>query len=241
MTVDKKKKIGLIIATGALVNLLTGCSKEIVDDYSDKDLISTNINIENSDFAKKTIEQKLDVNGEEFKVVLNFTKDDDNWRITTDKTLNYEIKTEGLNENKEVYIDNIHMDTSIVSTKAAYNGIIQDNMDDRIHNTLMLGIPVSDTNTFYGINIIEGKNEEFKDAYGRQITESNILADGIYANKIDIVIDLLIKDKTTEEIRCVSVKTTLLVEANNEITIEENGKTYIKTYNRDGSYKKNRE
>lgn len=38
------------------------------------------------------------------------------------------------------------------------NGILQDTMDDRIHNSLMLGFPISDDVCHIGINQIEGQN-----------------------------------------------------------------------------------
>ena len=158
-----------------------------------------------------------------------------------------EIYTEGLPTNKEVYIDNIHTDTSIVSTKAKIDGIKQDTMDDKIHNSLMYGFPISDTNSYYGINEIEGENKEFIDGYiwgynslnkgeisQQRLLESKFLEGGVWANKIDSVIDLIIIDNNTNEMRTVSVPSILLVEANNKIRMSD-GTTY--EYDREGNSK----
>jgi len=155
---------------------------------------------------------------------------DDVWRITANKDLHMLIKTEGLPSNLKVYIDNIHIDTSIVSTNAYFDGILQDTMDDRIHNSLMLGFPISDTISYFGTNEIEGQNTEFIEgscyAYngtgGGSVTskrylESNYLEKGCWANKISAAIGLLIEDVNTGEIRGVDVKSDLQVKVNNRI------------------------
>jgi len=116
-----------------------------------------------------------------------------------------------------------------------------------------LGFPISDTENYLGINTIEGGNQEFIQGYSfgsqyyssgtiRQLRrlESDYLEDGVYANKIDTVIDLIIVDKEKNEpIRQKSVASKLLVEINNVITFEEtkDDRTEKVTYkyNKDGS------
>ena len=226
---------------------LTGCDKELAPDNSDIDILTTNGSGSND--LNNGIEQVKDVDGEEFKLVIKYYNNDKAWHINANKNLYFSITTSGLSENLEVYIDNVHMDTSIVSTKAGYNGIKQDSMDDRIHNSLMLGFPISDTKSYYGINTIEGENQEFIEGYvyGNQYyesgtieqkrrLESDYLEDGVYANRIDSVIDLIIVDKATKEpLRQVSVDSQLLVEVNNIVSFENGGEVTTYKYNRDGS------
>ena len=233
---------------------LTGCHetiKEQAPDNSNIDILVTKGN--NTDDLNNGIEQIKTIEGEDFQIVINYYSDENEWHINADKDLYFSVKTKNLPDDLKIYIDNIHMDTSIVSTKAAYNGIKQDSMDDRIHNSIMLGFPISDTENYLGINTIEGGNQEFIQGYSygsqyyssgsiRQLRrlESDYLEDGVYANKIDTVIDLIIVDKETNEpIRQKSVASKLLVEINNVITFEEtkDDRTEKVTYkyNKDGS------
>ena len=77
------------------------------------------------------------------------------------KVISHEVtRTDGVTDEK-VYIDNIHTDTSICSYYAQIDGVMQDTMDDRIHNSLILGFSISDTNSYRGINQIEGQNDTF--------------------------------------------------------------------------------
>ena len=121
------------------------------------------------------------------------------------KVISHEVtRTDGVTDEK-VYIDNIHTDTSICSYYAQINGVMQDTMDDRIHNSLMLGFSISDTNSYSGINQIEGQNDTFVKGFAsgyngyhsasiteQRFLESDFLKNGVYANKISSVIDLII-------------------------------------------------
>ena len=66
----------------------------------------------------------------------------------------------------------------------------------------------------------------------RRFTEVDFLSRGVWANRIDTVIDLLIKDKNTGIINTVSVNTVLLVEADN--TIKYSDGTAV-TYDKEGN------
>ncbi len=241
----RKQLFALMLASSVGLSV-TGCGEELGSSNDSYDVLKT-VNNESTDNVLSGVTQLIDVPGEEFKLKVIYSSDEKEWRITSDKTLNMEIYTEGLPTNKEVYIDNIHTDTSIVSTKAKIDGIKQDSMDDRIHNSLMYGFPISDTNSYYGINEIEGENKEFIEGYlwgynsyaGAEISqerllESDFLEYGVWANKIDSVIDLIIIDNNTNEMRTVSVPSIILVEASNKIRKSDGT---IKEYDRDGHYK----
>lgn len=245
-----KKQIAALILSGSITLTTSGCiEKELAPDVSEVDLLETNN--ESSEELNNGVTQIKQVQGEEFSLIIGYISGDKDWRINANKKLYIEIKTKDLPDNKEVYIDNIHMDTSIVSTKAGYNGILQDTMDDRIHNSLMLGFPISNTNSYFGINEIEGENAEFLEGYvygayyytsgsleTKRRLESDYLSDGVWANKIDSVIDLIIINKDTNELRQVSVDSSLLVEVNDKIEFKtENGNIIVYDYERDGSRK----
>ena len=244
----KNLKLNTKILAFALASgiALTGCDAvEMGADNSEYDMLSTVKN--SSDDILSGITQTLDVNGEDFKLLVKYSTEEKEWRITSDKRINMEIQTLNLPSNKEVYIDNVHTDTSIISTKVMFDGIKQDTMDDRIHNSQMIGFPIDDDTSYYGINEIEGENKDFISGYvygyngystgtisEKRFYESDFLEQGVYANKIDSIIDLIIIDNTTGETRAVSVPSILLVEANNKITMSD-GTVY--EYDREGNKK----
>lgn len=200
----------------------------------------------------KILPQEIEVPGEKFKLVIEYYLDEDSskkWTITDNKKLYTKVYTKGLPEGMKVWIDNIHTDVSIVASRETMNGILQDTMDDRIHNSLMYGFPISDSVYFYGVNIIEGQNDTFiKGSYRgfngyssgtveeKRYTEKKYLESGVYANKIISSYGLLIQVGDNEPYG-VDVSSDVVVLAYNKIVTEyESGKKEIRTYNRDGSY-----
>lgn len=200
----------------------------------------------------KILPQESEVPGEKFKLVIEYYLDEDSskkWTITDNKKLYTKVYTKGLPEGMKVWIDNIHTDVSIVASRETMNGILQDTMDDRIHNSLMYGFPISDSVYFYGVNIIEGQNDTFiKGSYRgfngyssgtveeKRYTEKKYLESGVYANKIISSYGLLIQVGDNEPYG-VDVSSDVVVLAYNKIVTEyESGKKEIRTYNRDGSY-----
>lgn len=249
---NNKNKVRLSAFALASTIMLSGCATEMSNNYDKEyDVLDTNENYE--DGLTRGVKQVIPVNGEDFSLVVIYNcPAGDDWRITSDKSLYIEIYTEGLSDDKEVYIDNIHTDTSIMATNAYFDGIIQDTCDDRIHNSLMLGFPISDTQSYYGINKIEGQNSEFVRGYGygysgytsvsvdtRRYLESHFLEKGVYANKISSAIGLLIVDKATGRVlRGVDVNSDIQILVNNRITFK-NKDTYVTyEYDRSGARRK---
>ena len=121
------------------------------------------------------------------------------------KVISHEVtRTDGVTDEK-VYIDNIHTDTSICSYYAQIDWVMQDTMDDRIHNSLILGFSISDTNSYRGINQIEGQNDTFVKGFAsgyngyhsasiteQRFLESDFLKTIRISIKISSVIDLII-------------------------------------------------
>lgn len=232
----KKFKLRTKLSTFAVamaLTSLTGCEKKELAPTEHYDVIETDESLLNN------LIQTIDVPNENFKLVAEFSCDDSSkreWRITSDKYLYIKINTQNLDDNTEVYIDNIHIDTSIKSKYAIIDGIMQDTMDDRVHNSLMIGFPISNDTYYYGVNAIEGCNKDFIQGtfYGyegyssgtveqKRYTESDYIELGVYANKISVVVDLLVKGPNDKDYRNISVYTDFLVNTSTkEIEYEDN-------------------
>lgn len=236
------------LLAGGLAFSLCACDAVVYDDN-----IEANYSVLDSQGEDvRIVPQVLEVPGEDFKLVVEYYLDEDaskKWCITDNKKIFTKIYTQGLDSDTKVYIDDIHTDTTLVSTKETMNGILQDTMDDGPHNGLILGYPISDSVSFYGVNQIDGQNDTF--IHGsflgfsgyqsgtieeERYTEEDYLKAGVYANEISSVYGLLIQ-KGDQEPYGVDVSSDIVVLAYNKIiTNYESGKQDIKTYNRDGSY-----
>ncbi len=212
------KKAGCLVVAGAMVISLTGCMEREISTNANAsyDIIDTTSN----EALENGITQILDIPGEDFKLVVNYQcelQEGEKWTITSDKQIDIEARTDGLPSDISVYIDNVHIDTTICSYYPQVDGITQDSMDDRIHNSVLMGFELSDAITYYGINQIEGQNQTFIQGsiHGfsgytngsiseRRFLESDYLEKGVYANKMSSIFDLIIvyPDGRT---RCVSV------------------------------------
>ncbi len=216
-----KQKGQFLLLAGIVSTSLTACYREVSTNSSVKyDTIDTT----DENLVTSGIKQVLSVPGEDFKLVVNYRcilEDNAKWTVTSDKEMYMDICTDGLNSNTKVYIDNVHIDTTIRSIYPSVDGITQDSMDDRIHNSLMLGFPISDTNVYSSVNCIEGQNQSFTQGsfYGfngyysgtiqqKRYLESDYLEAGVYANKICSIIDLIIV-KPDNSTKCVSVPSTV--------------------------------
>ena len=223
-----KKLLALTLMGAMAVTSLTGCYSTEMAPIEKYDVVGQDAIIEDNELLSKGLLQVLDVPGEKFKLKTQYTCDehgDREWRVTSDKFLYLKVNTDGLAEDTEVYIDNIHIDTSIKSKYAVMDGIIQDTMDDRVHNAQMIGFPISDDKYYYGVNAIEGSNQQFIQGtfYGyngystgtveqQRRTESEYVGKfGVYANKFQIVYDLLVQGPNDKTPRNISVNTDFIV------------------------------
>jgi len=218
----KVRVAALVLAASSMFSL-TACEGKEMAPEEEYDVV---IQGDDSSFSKG-LTQTLDVPGQSFKLVTEYNCDSASkreWRITSDKFLYYSVKTSGLLEGTEVYIDNVHIDTSVKSKYASVDGILQDSMDDHVHSSQLVGFPVSDTTLYYGVNAIEGCNQDFIKGtfYGyngyssgeieeKRYTESDYIEMGVYANKIQIVYDLLVKGPNDKDFSNISVATDFIV------------------------------
>lgn len=237
------KKAGCVLVAGVMVFSLTGCMEREVSTNANTsyDVIDTTSN----EALENGITQVIAVPGESFKLVVNYQcelQEDERWTVTSDKQINTEIRTDGLPAGTQVYIDNVHTDTTICSYYPQVDGVTQDTMDDRIHNAQMLGFPISDSNTYVGINQIEGQNETFIKGFvhgyngyssgsisEKRFLESDYLEKAVYANKITSIIDLIIVNG--EEMTCVSVPSEVQVSVWPFIEVQKSdGTKYYRYY-----------
>lgn len=233
----------VVMATG-----FSGCGEQVVTD----DAMAVYDVIDSNGEDIEIMPQEIEVPGENFKLVVEYSLDDNaskKWRITDNKKITTKVYTKGLPEGVKVYIDNVHTDTTIVATKETMNGITQDSMDDRIHNSLMYGFPISDTAYLICVNEIEGQNETFisGSVHGfngytngsiseKRFLETDYLEAGVYANKISSSYGLLIQ-KGDNEPYGIDVSSDIVILACNTITkVDSQGNETIYTYDRDGSY-----
>lgn len=240
-----KKALGasMIIMSTAVVG---GCdAKTVTEDVTE--IYST---IDSNDESGKIDPQVVDVAGEDFKLVIenSIDKADKKWRITSNKQILTKINTKGLPADTEVWIDNIHTDTYIISTTEEMYGIKQDSMDDHSHSEQVLGFPISDTISYYGYNEIEGQDKDFIEgsSYGfngyssgtieqRRHSESEYLEETVYANEISSVYDLWVQ-KGNQKPYMTTAKSTIVVLVCNEVKKEEDGKVKVYRYDRNGEY-----
>lgn len=228
-----KVRVAAFVLAASSMFTLCGCEGELAP-KEEYDIVIQG----DDDSLSKGLTQTLAVPGESFKLVTEYTCDSASkreWRITSDKFLYYSVKTSDLPEGTEVYIDNVHIDTSIKSKYASMDGILQDSMDDHVHSSQLIGFPVSDTTIYYGVNAIEGCNETFikgtiygysgytsGDVTEKRYSEKKYIELGVYANKIQIVYDLLVKGPNDKDFSNISVATDFLVPITNaQNTIEE--------------------
>lgn len=222
---DKIKNVKLRVAAcavaGALAISTTGCSEREMAEVEEYDVL------EQTDDGVLELPQVLEVPGEDFKLVTEYTCDaatKRKWRVTADKFLYFKVNTQDLPDDVEVYIDNVHIDTSIKSKYAVMDGIKQDDMDDHVHTSQAIGYFISDEDSYYGTFAIEGCNKDFIEGtfYGhsgyssgsvteKRYTEQDYMDFGVYANKFQVIYDLLVRDATDKGFRNVSVSTDFLV------------------------------
>lgn len=207
------------VLSSALLLSLAGCHR-YTSSSANSDVQYDTIDTMDEELVTNGIEQLIGVPDEEFKLEVNYKcmlENNSKWTVTSDKQMYMDINTVGLPEGYQVYIDNVHMDATIRSRYPAVDGITQDTMDDRIHNSQMLGFPISDNIAYNNIFNIEGQNDTFIQGTilgfnsisggtidEKRFQEKDYLDKGVYANKISSIIDLIVV-RPDNTVHCVSV------------------------------------
>lgn len=226
---------------GTETELATQSVVDTIDSNSEEDIING--------FTKE-----LEVPGEKFKLRVKYDcieiGDNKKWTITSDKKIMLTINTVGLPKDTKVWIDNIHIDTSIVGTRKKMDSIIQDTMDDRIHNSKMIGFPISDEIKLYTTNSIQGQDKDFVQGtfFGlsgysssgelkqERYEESDYLGRGVYANKISSIFGLLVQGPNEIEPHGVDTWDDINIRVYDTVAIQTDKGIEYRKYADDGSY-----
>lgn len=134
------------------------------------------------------------------------------------------VMTENLPNEYEVYIDHVHADILLKSKSPQVNGITQDTMDDSFHGYSQDGFFINNTTEYYNIFTIEGYTNQFYEMWGfvtgtygtinasySRLTETNLIANGTYAEKLAVVYDLSIKKPGSDKLYTKSVLSEVLI------------------------------
>ncbi len=228
---------------------LTGCGEtELATNRIDSDRI-VDFNGEDN-FLEEGIQKVVEVPGEDWNLVIEYSgqlEDSEYWTITDNKKLHMKIYTQGLPEGYEVYINDIHADTTIVARQVQMNGITQDTMDDGIHGTQLLGFPISNDTCCYITNAIEGQNDDFisgsvvgfrsyteGEVSEKRFLESDYLKKGVVANQVSSIFGLLVKGPNDKEFRAIDADDEISIAVYNRVSyVEDNGSVYEVEYQTD--------
>lgn len=173
-----------------------------------------------------TLEKTHEIEGIEFITTYN-TGDYDlsRWRVTDSKVINMTAEVTNVPEGATVLIEHVHIDMSLKSTDPQLDGLSQDYMDDSYHGTSQDGFFISDKYQYQNKFAIEGFSKDLIDgwtfvcgSYGsgaiseERLTEKNLVQYGrVYANKMQVVYDVLVKYENEEFYHVVSVLDEFLI------------------------------
>jgi hypothetical protein PPSC2_p0464 len=198
---------------------LTGCMNvETVPEEKNLEVLNT--------LKGSTLEKTHEIEGLEFITTYN-TGDYDlsRWRITDSKVINMTAEVINVPEGATVLIEHVHIDMSLKSTDPQLDGLSQDNMDDSYHGISQDGFFISDKYQYQNKFAVEGFSKDLIDgwtfvcgSYGsgsiteERLTEKNLVKYGnVYANKMQVVYDVLVKYADEDFYHVVSVLDEFLI------------------------------
>ena len=211
-----KRYLALILVV-VLAFSLTGCMNvETVPEEKNLEVLNT--------LKGSTLEKTHEIEGLEFITTYN-TGDYDlsRWRITDSKVINMTAEVINVPEGATVLIEHVHIDMSLKSTDPQLDGLSQDNMDDSYHGISQDGFFISDK--YQNKFAVEGFSKDLIDgwtfvcgSYGsgsiteERLTEKNLVKYGnVYANKMQVVYDVLVKYADEDFYHVVSVLDEFLI------------------------------
>lgn len=197
------RKLGLLLVV--IVGLLSACV------MPEPAPIEREIPVLNNDLAEGQLSRTHKVPGERFEFITSYYTEYDTsrWRVTDSKNLKMQarIKVLGEGEGVEVLVEHVHIDISLKSKYAMLDGWSIDSMDDKLHTGPQAGFLVTELYPYENIFAIEGYSETLIEGWGYwtstygyselkeyRLTEDTLVKKGgVYANKVQVVYDLLIK------------------------------------------------
>lgn len=218
-----RRKIISSIALSLMLLGLTGCdANEKVP--VEKDLAT----IELVEGTK--LEQSHDVEGIHFVNVYDLGRYDlSKWRITDSKLLSMEVSATNIPKGTEIIIEHMHATVSLKSTLAQVDGMKQAEMDDSFHGTSQDGFIITEKYPYKNIFAIDGYGETFLKGWGyytgdygscsvteTRLTEKNLIEKHeVYANKLQIVYDIMIKNEGEDKYHTVPISDEFLINVDN--------------------------
>lgn len=213
-----KRYLALILVV-VLAFSLTGCMNvETVPEEKNLEVLNT--------LKGSTLKKTHEIEGLEFITTYN-TGDYDlsRWRITDSKVINMTAEVINVPEGATVLIEHVHIDMSLKSTDPQLDGLSQDNMDDSYHGISQDGFFISDKYQYQNKFAVEGFSKDLIDgwtfvcgSYGsgsiteERLTEKNLVKYGnVYANKMQVVYDVLVKYADEDFYHVVSVLDEFLI------------------------------
>lgn len=213
------KRYFALVLMVVLAFCLTGClDDETVPEEQNLEVLNT--------LKGSTLEKTHEIEGIEFVTTYN-TGDYDlsRWRITDSKVINMTAEVANVPEGATVLIEHVHIDMSLKSTNPQLDGLSQDYMDDSYHGTSQDGFFISDKYQYQNKFAVEGFSKDLINgwtfvcgSYGagnvtqKRLTEENLVQDGeVYANKMQVVYDVLVKYADEDFYHVVSVLDEFLI------------------------------
>ena len=211
-----KRCIALLLVLFTLV--LMGCGAETVPKEKSLEVLSP--------LKGSTLEKTHKIEDFEFITTYNTGKYDlSRWRITDSKVINMTAKVLNLPAGATVLIEHVHVDMSLKSTNPQLDGLSQDFMDDSYHGSSQDGFFVNNKYPYQNKFAVEGFSKDLIngwmfacDSYGagdisqKRLTEENLVASGkVYANKMQVVYDVLVKYADEDFYHVVSVLDEFLI------------------------------
>lgn len=143
-------------------------------------------------------------------------------------------RVRGLPEGATVLIEHVHIDMSLKSTNPQLDGLSQDSMDDSYHGTSQDGFFIDEIYPYQNKFAIEGFSKDLIEGWGfvcgdygsssltqTRLTERNLIQEGdVYANKMQVIYDILIKYAGEDFYHVVSVSDEFLIPVEYEATTE---------------------
>lgn len=214
-----KRYLALALMVLVLAFSLTGCMEvETVPEEKNLEVLNT--------LKGSTLQKTHEIDGLEFITTYN-TGDYDlsRWRITDSKVINMTAEIKSLPKGATVLIEHVHIDMSLKSTSPQLDGLSQDYMDDSYHGTSQDGFFISDKYQYQNKFAVEGFSKDLIDgwifvcgSYGsgsitqERLTEKNLVQYGkVYANKMQVVYDVLVKYADEDFYHVVSVLDEFLI------------------------------
>ena len=215
-----KRYLALVIASVFAIFCLTGCLEgETVPEEKNLEVLTP--------LNGSTLEKKHNIE-ESFEFITTYNTGDydlNRWRITDSKVINMTAKISNVPEGATVLIEHVHIDMSLKSTNPQLDGLSQDNMDDSYHGTSQDGFYISEKYEYQNKFAVEGFSKDLIDgwmfavgSYGagsisqERLTERTLVEYGdVYANKMQVVYDILVKYEGEEYYHVVSILDEFLI------------------------------